>query len=138
MDCASAHELLSQRDGALVRHADLEAILAGVTGARHEARDAGQFGHGKVAENELAQVQLGQPLKRDAAPRELRREACACACEELRCRAPQRVKMRGTAAHLQSGGRLRALQREQRALIVDMDVHVATLGLQPASHSQKV
>ena len=42
------------------------------------------------------------------------------------------------AAHLQSRSRLRALQREQRALIVDVDVHVAALGLQQASHGKTV
>ena len=63
MDCASAHQLLSKRDCALIRHADLEAIFAGVTGARHEAWNAGKVGQRKVAKNELAQIQLGQPLR---------------------------------------------------------------------------
>ena len=136
MDCASAHELLSQRDGALVRHADLEAILAGVTGARHEARDAGKVGHGEVAENKLAQGQLGQPLEQTSAAL----TTTASLRMRLRAAAPQcypaRASARHAAAHLQSGHRLRALQRKQRALIVDVNVHVTALGLQPASRSQ--
>ena len=71
MDCASAHQLLSQRNSAHIRHADLEAVFAGVAGARHDARDACKVGRGKVAKHKLAQVQLGQPLESDAAPREI-------------------------------------------------------------------
>ena len=62
VNAAGAQQLLRQLNSALVRHANLEAVLARVARARHEARDARKVNHREGAEEELAEVQLGQTL----------------------------------------------------------------------------